>query len=794
MGFLGLTKPKWKHADAEVRLRAIQDLPDDKEGLLADLARTDLDARVRAASASRVKRADLLTRLLSEGDDAVKRIAGERLSGAAETLLRVKPWAEIAALMERVQDQKSLADLTLTARDTQVREQCFERLLKLPEPSPTLLATIAIQDAAGTFAVRAVARIDRRSDLKTVVAKAKAPAVRDAAKARIEALVSDDRPSPEQVRTARLKQAEPLVAEALRLAVGTEWTRLDDAWASLRARWAALTTDRPDVPAGAKLAELAERVARAEADHRRRAAEATMRAEAEAKRLADLEAARAAQAAQVVATTPEAPAEPAALLISPADEEALATLSDEAEQLVTAGREARFRFQELHKHWSRLAHGLPLQDARRLRFLNAYQGWKQARAEAMTTRNSQRDERKATLTALIAEVEALAAAEAGTTPADHDRRANAVKDLQGRWRKVGALPPTVVEPLRERFRAACDQAWAPVAVEREALAWERTAHLGHAEDLITQVEALATVEDLAQVANGVKQAHAAWKKLGSLPKDKGQAAWLRFKAACDTQFDRCTPHFEAQDAARAANLEAKKALIAEVTALLDEPSLGLTGSPADLADQKRRGEAITAAQDKWKSIGAVPREADQDLWRSWRTVLDRFYGARRAAFDARHAEQVANLNQKLGLMSELETLAGIAEAGQTEPGKKKPDHEVHARLRDLQQAWKNIGHVPRDHVETTWEKWRTTCDRVYATLKDYLAAQEAERQANLEAKLVLIKEVEDLSTLENPHWFKDDVREAQVKWRAVGYIPREKMDEVNDRFRTACDKILRAEG
>ena len=68
------------------------------------------------------------------------------------------------------------------------------------------------------------------------------------------------------------------------------------------------------------------------------------------------------------------------------------------------------------------------------------------------------------------------------------------------------------------------------------------------------------------------------------------------------------------------------------------------------------------------------------------------------------------------------------------------------------------------------------------------------RQANLEAKLVLIKEVEDLATLENPHWFKDDVREAQVKWRAVGYIPREKMDEVNDRFRTACDKILRAEG
>ena len=791
MGFLGLTKPKWKHDDADVRLRAVADIPQEKETLLADLARTDSDARVRAASASRLTRADLLTRLLAEGDDAVKRIAGERLSGAAETLLRVKPWSEVAALMERVQDQKSLADLTLSARDAQVREQCFERLLKFPEPSPTLLATIAIQDPSGAVAARAVARIARRSDLKTVVAKAKVASVREAAKARLDDLAGDDRPSPEQVRTARLKLAEPLVAEALRLAVGTEWSNIDAAWTNLRARWADLTIERPDVPAGAKLTELAERVARAEADHRRRAAEAAIRAEAEAKRQAELAAARAAQ---VVEAAPEVPAEPAAPLISPADEEALALLSDEAEKLIQAGREARFRFQELHKNWSRLAHGLPLQDARRLRFLNAYQGWKQTRAESMTARNSARDERKAALIALADEAEALAAQDVGTTPADHDRRANDVKDLQGRWRKVGALPPTVVEPLRERFRAACDAAWAPVAVEREALAWERTAHLGHAEELIARVEALASVEDLPEVAAGVKKAHADWKKLGSLPKDKGQAAWLRFKAACDAQFDRCKPYFEAQDAARAANLETKKALIAEVTAQLDEPTLGLAGSPADVSEQKRRGEAITAAQERWKAIGPVPREVDQELWREWRTVLDRFYGARRAAFDARHAEQVDNLNRKLGLMSELETLAQIAEAGQTEPGKKKPDAEVHARLRELQQTWKNIGHVPRDQVESTWEKWRTGCDRVYATLKDYLAAQEAERQANLDAKLALIKEVEDLHTLENPHWFKDDVREAQLKWRAVGYIPREKMEEVNERFRSACDKILRAEG
>ncbi len=54
----------------------------------------------------------------------------------------------------------------------------------------------------------------------------------------------------------------------------------------------------------------------------------------------------------------------------------------------------------------------------------------------------------------------------------------------------------------------------------------------------------------------------------------------------------------------------------------------------------------------------------------------------------------------------------------------------------------------------------------------------------------MIAEIEDLAKQENPQWFKDDVKEAMVKWRTIGHVPRERMDDLADRFRAACDRIF----
>ena len=80
-------------------------------------------------------------------------------------------------------------------------------------------------------------------------------------------------------------------------------------------------------------------------------------------------------------------------------------------------------------------------------------------------------------------------------------------------------------------------------------------------------------------------------------------------------------------------------------------------------------------------------------------------------------------------------------------------------------------------------------DRVYATLKPFLAQLEQARQDNLAKKQALITEAEDILKHENARWFKDELKDLQRRWREIGHIPREQMDAVGGRFKDLCDQI-----
>jgi hypothetical protein len=833
VGFLGWRKPKWKQADADVRLAGINELTWEQQGIFANLAANDPDARVRAAAARRVNEQARLESLLTSGDPEVVRIARERLSTVAVKLARERSLAACQALLTTIADQKSLAELTLEAKDEGVRRAAFDRLLAQPEISPAMLALIAVQDGTGTFANAAVARMDKRNLLKDVARKAKAEAVRNAATARLAALEAEaSKPSPEQSRKARRKALEPLVADAARWSLSADFPKAFAGLATLISRRDEVLAQYGDIPLDDEAKAAVERIDRAQRDLARR------RDEAEAQHAAAVTA-HEAMLSDLVTMSPvmgeEVPAQRARLearwqalpelppaerqvfaarfanelaRLCPAGERAstvaapvtavipeavlgeLETLVAEAEALATSDRrlDARDRYRVLHKRWNHLIVDLPQGHALRTRFLEAYARFKEAGRAARTEREERTKERLVELGKLASEAEALAA----NPPAEQERQARfaQLKELQQRWKAVGAVRPDQVAAVRERFRSACDTAFAPLKALIEAEDWARFANLGNADTLIAEVEALAVVEDLAVVAGSIKRIQAGWKNLGPLPGDRREATWQRFKGACDVVYARLKPYYAELDAQRLVNLERKRALLVEAEAIANAAPIGLAGSPADLQAKRTNAERMKALQQEWKLVGPVPREHDQELWTRFRAAGDAFFGKHRADIDARHQEHLTNLDLKQALCVAAENLAKDCEAlAAGEEARVRTEAERLREVKDIQAKWKLIGHVPRDQVEAIWSRFRTACDRVYATLKSHLDALEKERQENLAKKQALITEAEEILAHENARWFKDEIKELQRKWREIGHVPREQMDVVGGRFKELCDRI-----
>jgi predicted Rdx family selenoprotein len=818
--FTSWFRAKWQHPDADVRLAAVRGMGAGDDVRLAGIALRDTDARVRAVAAGLIGDADQLTALVAQGDDAVRRIARERLSGIADQALRGGTWAKAGRFLDRVADTSSLTDLALRAADAEVRRQAFARLLALDAPGAH--ETMAMQDEGGELGVQVLTKLARRQ-VKHVAKKAKHARVRAAATALLAQRDAEDAAPSEAARLARLRsELAPLADRALRIAVTSDLDRAAVDLAQVEAAVAALTND--GAPTDDAIAQTLARIHRAAAEFRQRAAAAaSARAEADAARaailaearagVADADTARALQArlaavaggdaagagatldallAPVLAPTTSAAASRAPEPLSAETVAQLDALATQATALISGEdhRDARWRFQLLHKQLDTLGRGAvashPDFVAARDRFTQAFLAFKErGRAE-----RAARDERRG---AQVAAAEALIAEVSAPVPADTEPRTRVeeLKRIGVAFRSaLAGLRSDQAGPLRERMRPLLDAAWAPLKSFQEAEDWERFQHLAKADEIIAGVEALAAVEDPALVLRGLKEAQAAWKRTGPLPRAKAATTWERFKAVQDAQYTRLKPWFAEQDTVRQEHLAAKQAVLTDAEALAAGAgkAVGLPGSPADVQARQQAVQRMKELQERWKQIGPVPREHDDAIWGRWRAAGDTFWKAHKADLAARDQSHTTNLAAKESLIVQAVTLAETAERAKAAGLMTSVD--IIRRIKDLMSGWKDIGHVPRDQVETQWRRWREALDRCWATVKDHTDAIAAERAANKAKKEALIAEAVAIAGTDNARWFKEDVRALQRQWRDIGPVDRADADDLELRFRTSCGKVL----
>jgi hypothetical protein len=113
------------------------------------------------------------------------------------------------------------------------------------------------------------------------------------------------------------------------------------------------------------------------------------------------------------------------------------------------------------------------------------------------------------------------------------------------------------------------------------------------------------------------------------------------------------------------------------------------------------------------------------------------------------------------------------------------------QVKALQQEWKRIGHVPREEADRLWARFQRACDAFFEERRRALGLPQEDPQANLDRKLALIEEAEELLRSEaGSHEREDFVGGARRDWKRIGPVPRAQSQYVWDRFNDACDALL----
>lgn len=221
--------------------------------------------------------------------------------------------------------------------------------------------------------------------------------------------------------------------------------------------------------------------------------------------------------------------------------------------------------------------------------------------------------------------------------------------------------------------------------------------------LLAEMQQLTSeaVTDAKARAEQVKLARANWNSLGKADPTQDDALNQAFDSACEAAFEPCRQIFAKLDADRALHLQQRQQLLTELTALAN----------AEL-EVKALEQAYRQLSQRWREAGAVNRRDYQALQQQYQQLSNTIRDKVAAAQQVQEAAKSA-------LIVEAKAALALADGTQTA-----------SVLKELQQRWKTLGFAGRKQDQALWLEFRALCDTFFAKRnEEYKSQQQAEQQA-----------------------------------------------------------------
>ena len=197
------------------------------------------------------------------------------------------------------------------------------------------------------------------------------------------------------------------------------------------------------------------------------------------------------------------------------------------------------------------------------------------------------------------------------------KKSTELSEIFNVWKTIGLANKKDNEEIWQRFRASMDAFFAKKKEFFSTLKDRQTENLERKTQLCIEAEGLMESTEWKNATEQMKKLQEEWKTIGPVPKRHADKIWKRFRAACDTFFNRKNEHFSGRRTEEESNLAAKKALLDEIKAF----ELG--------SNRNENMDAIKAFQKRWIEIGYVPMKHKDTINKEYRELIDGLFDTMR---------------------------------------------------------------------------------------------------------------------------------------------------------------------
>ena len=202
---------------------------------------------------------------------------------------------------------------------------------------------------------------------------------------------------------------------------------------------------------------------------------------------------------------------------------------------------------------------------------------------------------------------------------------------------------------------------------------------------------------------------------------------------------------------------------------------------ATTTDWKKGGEEFKSLLTEWKAVGRGEKSADAAQWERFKAAREKFNSARSAYFEKRQCEWASNKAAKERIVSQAESLAGSSDL-----------RSASEQMRRLGEEWKQVGPCEKGDNDRLWARFNQARTRLRDRKQQDFEKRQREWASNKAAKERLIYQMSLLVNSNDYRAAKDQARQLDTQWRAIGPCAKEDRDRLWQQYKSAKDQLFEA--
>ena len=327
-------------------------------------------------------------------------------------------------------------------------------------------------------------------------------------------------------------------------------------------------------------------------------------------------------------------------------------------------------------------------------------------------------------------------------------------ELRDEWRTIGPIPRDKYNHVWNNYHFHVENFYDYLHLDREARDLDFKHNLEQKQKIISRVEELVNEEDVTKAFRELQDLHRIWKEeIGPVDREHREEIWNQFSALTKQMHDKRESLFANQREKELANLENKKAIIGEIEELA---KVEVTAH----AQWQGYIEKVEKLRNDFFSAGKVPSEVNEDTWAAFKTAVRNFNAHKNAFYKDIKKEQNENLTKKLALVEKAKTMSTSEDFATTTP-----------LMKQIQEEWKHIGHVPRKYSDKVWKEFKDACNHYFDRMKASRNEANSEEIEAFDKKKAYLESLKDFELIGDHKTDLDAIKAHIEQWKSFGKVP-----------------------